>query len=315
MQSVPPYFPFVFRLCRSTPPLTDGEEIPTQTSTEEDDLSKETPLQREDPSKDDCLNILMIGNSFCSYYLDELHGMLSAAGIKAKVCRLYYSGCSVEQHWTWLQTDEKNYDYRVVSGTGTVANFSGFSLKKALAQENWDVVTLQQHFSLRRTETYEIALNSTQSYTKKLYQYIEGKLPFSTFYWQQTWAFQVGYDRSDGKVTNVAEQTHQYEMIRLVSDFLAKENNVSIIPSGDAWQLARANPLLGDNLTRDLYHDGETGGGQYLNACVWFEVLTQKSCLDNSFRPSYELNEEKVAALKEAAHAAVSNRYGANYAK
>jgi len=79
--------------------------------------------------------------------------------------------------------------------------------------------------------------------------------------------------------------------------------------------LARANPILGDNLTKDLYHDGETGGGQYLNACVWFEVLTKKSCLDNSFRPSYELSEEKVAALKQAAHEAVAIKYGASHVK
>ena len=57
----------------------------------------------------------------------------------------------------------------------------------------------------------------------------------------------------------------------------------------------------------DNYHDGDTGGGQFLNACVWFEILTGKSCVDNTFKPSYSLSETKRAALKSAAHQAVED--------
>lgn len=52
--------------------------------------------QKSDPSQDDILNILMIGNSLCYYYVEELYGMLNAAGIKANVCNIYHSGCTVE---------------------------------------------------------------------------------------------------------------------------------------------------------------------------------------------------------------------------
>ena len=41
-------------------------------------------LQQSDPAQDDTLNILMIGNSFCYYYVDELYEMLAADGIKAQ---------------------------------------------------------------------------------------------------------------------------------------------------------------------------------------------------------------------------------------
>ena len=58
----------------------------------------------------------------------------------------------------------------------------------------------------------------------------------------------------------------------------------------------------------DYGHDGDIGGGQYLNACVWFEILTGESCLGNTFRPSYELSEEKIAILQAAAHQAVADR-------
>ena len=94
------------------------------------------------------------------------------------------------------------------------------------------------------------------------------------------------------------------------------------IPSGDAWQHARNDSAVGDvlcgkngNLQGDFYHDGDIGGGRYLNACVWFEVLTQKSCLENTWRPDYELSEEKIAALQKAAHRAVAEAYGEGYAR
>jgi hypothetical protein len=86
------------------------------------------------------------------------------------------------------------------------------------------------------------------------------------------------------------------------------------MPSGDAWQHARSDSRVGDILCKtDLYHDGESGG-QYLNACVWFEVLTKKSCVGNPFSPdSYHLDNTIRQGLQEAAHRAVTETYGENY--
>ena len=72
--------------------------------------------------------------------------------------------------------------------------------------------------------------------------------------------------------------------------------------------------MIGDTLCNknglrsgDNYHDGDTGGGQFLNACVWYEVITGESCLENEFVPMYGLEETKITAIKEAAHQAVQN--------
>ena len=88
-----------------------------------------------------------------------------------------------------------------------------------------------------------------------------------------------------------------------------------------AWQLARADERIGDVLCDrasdggDGTHDGDIGGGQYLNACVWYEVLLRKSCIGNTFRPSYALSEEKILVLQQIAHQAVAAIYGEDYAK
>ena len=87
-----------------------------------------------------------------------------------------------------------------------------------------------------------------------------------------------------------------------------------MIPGGDAWQIARANPWVGDVMCKeDMYHDGDVGGGQYLNACVWFEVFFGESCVGNTWRPAYELSEDKITALQQAAHEAVVAVYGEAY--
>jgi len=72
--------------------------------------------------------------------------------------------------------------------------------------------------------------------------------------------------------------------------------------------------VIGDNLctdsTRnnglgDYYHDGNVGGGQYLNACTWFEVLTGESVVGNLFYPNYPMSRDLMKALQSSAHEAV----------
>ena len=103
------------------------------------------------------------------------------------------------------------------------------------------------------------------------------------------------------------------------------------VPTGDAWEKVRDLPIITEapswsgldrftlctrivnaKLYDDYSHDGDLGGGQYLNACVWFEIITGRSCVGNTFRPTYAfmgkdmgLSEEKIAVLQQAAHEAV----------
>ena len=284
--------------------------------------AKPQGLFAENPADDGVLRILMIGNSGCFYYTDELTGMLKAAGIEADVCNLYYSGCSVEQHWTWLQDGSANYEYYYKSTGGKSGKLEQYTIDRALADRNWDVVTLQQAF----WPELDVATASarTLGYAKSLFDYLGTQLPQAKLMWHQTWAYQVGFDWRSGrqpaqiseamKVLTVEKQTAFYEVIRAVSNKVCEENNVPYIPVADAWQIARQHPAVGDVLcdkkagNGDDLHDGDTGGGQYLNACVWFEYLTGQSCIGNTFRPSvYELSEEKVAALQECAHQTVQN--------
>ena len=271
-------------------------------------------------SQDQVLDILMIGNSFCYNYTPELHGMAATVGVQLNIQNLYYGGRSVKAHWERIETGQADYEqFWITNDFGRFKDPANLSIIAAMANEDWDVITLQQHFDVERTLTYEAAIESCTPYAGNIYNYLKENFPEAALYWHETWAYGIGYPTNDnGKmpVDSVEVQTRQQDRIREVSKTLCKENNVSMIPSGDAWALARANPAVGDTLTKaDKCHDGDSQGGQYLNACVWFEVLTGRSCIGNTYRPDdYILDEAKIMHLQQAAHEAVAAIYGANYA-
>ena len=303
--------------------------------TEDNSADSETVPDVEDEKK--IKNILMIGNSFCYYYVEELYGIAAADGHQINVANLYKSGCLLSEHWSALQNDSKIFEFYIVSDKyrGNRKQLKVPTVKGALeyAKEelgsDWDVIAYQQYFYPHMALNYNMAVDNTMSYAKNFIDYTRNEHPDSQIYWHQHWAFQVGYGiearQGDTKIPDVATQTLCYENIKAVCQLISEENGVPLVPTGDAWQIARADARIGDVLCArtgtngnigDYYHDGDVGGGQYLNACVWYEVLMKESCIGNTWRPSnYELSEEKIVALQEAAHAAVAAVYGEDYAK
>ena len=110
---------------------------PTETK-EREETNMTTPAK----PKDDVIDVLMIGNSWCYYYVEELFGMATAAGIKMRVCNVYYSGCTLAKHYNWYTNGEKNYNYFETYENGRVET-KKVGLVWCLEQHDWDVVTLQ----------------------------------------------------------------------------------------------------------------------------------------------------------------------------
>ncbi len=295
-----------------TEPAGTAKTAPAPVTTEEKPL---------DPAADGILNILMVGASSCYYYVDELYGMLKAAGIDAEVWNLYYSGATTKMHWEWyLENSSVCTLYRTNKNGRT--EYKDSSLKGALARRNWDVISLQNagNTKPKADESAEQlaaqGMENGGAAAEKLVKLFRKTCPLAKLFWHQTWSYQVGYDRNGYRVPDKATQQRMYEGLRSVAHQLCEQLELTNIPSGDAWQIARAARGVGDVLCNrirdggDNYHDGDIGGGQYLNACVWFETLTGQSCIGNTFRPSYSLSEEKIAALQNAAHAAVAPATG-----
>ena len=215
----------------------------------------------------------------------------------------------------WLNDAEKGkgkYGFWVTNSKGWNKVLVDTTIQEALAYADWDVITLQQHFDPKTAKRYQIAMSSCTPDVENLFNYLKENFPKADLFWYETWAYEVGH----GDIRKVDAQTNQYDVIRQVSWELCRNNGVPMIPVGDAWQIARNDPTVGDDLCKDdKAHDGDVGGGQYLNACVFFEVIMGKSCVGSTWRPGYALPEEKIPGLQQAAHAAVAAIYGEDYAK
>ncbi len=146
---------------------------------------------------------------------------------------------------------------------------------------------------------------------------------------------EVLFKNRNAKIPNEATRTVFQNLIHNTAEAVASRNSVDLLPVGDLWwELSHSEDAavkeIGDNLWRgegsigpwgDYKHDGSIGGGQYLNACLWFEYLTKTSCVGNPWRPHtapvarlrYTLEENFIHFLQNAAHNFMLKKFGAEY--
>lgn len=289
------------------------EPVETQNPTEEVNKPIMNIYQKTDPAADDTINILMIGNSFCYYYADELVGMAAANGIKLRVSNVYYSGCSITQHYNWWKNGESNYQFITHDANGRT-QVDNTNLDYCLQQGNWDIISLQQGGGdTTGGKTVERALDDSRDMRAELWKHIKTNFPMSKYYWHHTWSYQIGYNRNGVQYTDVSQQHNRDQFMSTWAKRVCNEDQLIRIPSGEAWRRVRDGGY--DNLCArlaindgegDYYHDGDIGGGQYLNACVWFERVLGQNCIGNTWRPSYALSEDMIAMLQKAAHDTVA---------
>lgn len=277
-------------------------------------------IHKTDPADDDTLYILTAAASNSHYFLDELYGVLAAAGVKAKVCNLMKDSTGINafhQHW---KNGENVFELIIHDENGKTV-MENIGLDYALTVYNWDVFNMQEGTAPHRTMTALQAAEERRVAHGEMVAHIRQKLPLAKLYYQEIWSYDIGFDRFNYQMTSVEQQLAFSASIKEYTDIVCKEFDLKTIPCGSAWVIAReSSPLTNKLCARlsynngegDYYHDGDIGGGQYLNACVWFETLTGQSCIGNTFRPDYPLSKELIAVLQQAAHQAVADMNAGN---
>lgn len=276
-------------------------------------------IHKEDPAADDTLYILTAAASNSHYFLDEMYGVLEAAGVKAKVCNLMRSSTGINLFHQFWKNNEKVFQVIIHDENGKTV-LEGMTLDLALELYNWDVFNMQEGTAPHRTMTPQAAAEERQLAHTELVAHLREKMPLTKLYYQQIWSYDIGFDRFNYQMTSKEQQLKFSASIKEYTDIVCRDFDLMTIPCGRAWDIARENPVVGNMCARlsvnngegDYYHDGDIGGGQLLNGYVWFETLTGQSCIGNTFRPvythngmTYTLSEELVTVLQEAAHQAV----------
>jgi hypothetical protein len=298
-------------------------------------FADETPTSAAANGK--TVKLLTIGNSFSQNATKYLGDLAKAGGFQLVHKPIVVGGAPLELHAGKFQANERD----PADKAGLYANGQG--LKQMLKENQWDYVTIQQ----ASIKSHDLA--TYQPYAGQLREYIYKHAPQAKVLVHQTWEYRVDDPRFAVKSPKAGEPASQEAMYLGLTDAyktIAKELGARRIPVGDAFHAADTDPKWGykpdtkfDIKTAaspalpDQTHSLHTGwtwkkekdgtmklgmdghhanvAGQYLGACVWYEVLFGKSAVGNSFVPK-ELDAEYGKFLQETAHAAVEKASAQN---
>lgn len=276
------------------------------------------------------VKLLTIGNSFSANATHYLGDLAKAGGHTLIHQPLVIGGASFQVHAEKAQKHEA--DPKDKAGLYT----SGRGLKENLELQKWDYVTIQQA-SIKSHD-----FTTYQPYAGWLRDYIAKHAPQAKLLVHETWEYRKD-DPRFSKPGDLKSQEEMYTSLRAAYDKIAAEFGARIIPTGDAFHLADTDPSWAyqtdttfnpkaakqpelPNQTHSL-HVGwrwakpKNGGkialgmdghhanmaGEYLGACVWYEVLFGESAVGNTFMPK-GLNPTDARFLQETAHRAVIER-------
>lgn len=298
------------------------------------------------PQDDNTLRILMGGNSFAYYYVEELYGLLMEnrpEGVEeVEVYNIYYSGRGFYKHWQ-LWSTQADGDYHLFktdkNGRRELQPIGGWTLEEVLAMENWDYIGLQGTNSgvgsYADSTTWDAYCADLAIYAEELFGYIHEMFPYTQLLWHRTWAQEVGRITDSG-FTYTEEYNERYDPgMQYICDYMTetfdqdKPYDLIQVNSGAAWKEARklnaeliaeggeeagllpygglcamlARNTYGDKRpgSGDGQHDGDIGGGQLINAYMWYMTITGDADLtDNNYKPDYEMSNELWNMLKQA---------------
>lgn len=225
------------------------------------------------------VKILAIGNSFSEDAVEQnLHELAAAEGIETIIGNMYIPGCPLELHAQNMKTDARAYRYRKIDVSGKMVQIDSMSLSKALADEDWDYISLQQASQL--SGLYD----SYQPYLHELIAYIRTHVSSKTrIVFHQTWSYAQNSTRA-GYENYGENQLKMYRAIMKASQrVMSAEPITLLIPSGTAIQNARTSSY-GDTMNRDGFHLNLLYG-RYTAACTWFATLFKRKVEGNRYAP------------------------------
>lgn len=250
------------------------------------------------------VKILAIGNSFSVDAMEYLWNICRQGGVETVVLgNLYIGGCSLSKHWTNLSTGKADYTY-YKNTNGTWSTTSNKSVRAALAEESWDIITIQQ-------ASGESGITSSYSSLKNILDYLNKYQPseHTRILWHMTWAYQSDSTHNSFP-TYQKNQIYMYEQILscVKNQVLTQTSIDGVIPAGTAIQNLRSS-YIGDTVTRDGHHLSYSHG-RYTAALTWFSYITGGSVESIDWVPeSYKSLSADLSVIRESVANALQSPY------
>ena len=153
---------------------------------------------KEDPAADDTLYILTAAVSNSYYFLDELYGMLAAAGVKAKVCSLYRGSTGINLYYDYWKKGENVFQLIIHDENG-VTTLEGMNLDLALKYYNWDVYNMQDgNAPHRQGKTPQAIADERAVAHSEIIAHVRQKCPLAKLYRQHLPPQGLSFERGVG---------------------------------------------------------------------------------------------------------------------
>lgn len=233
------------------------------------------------------MNILSIGNSFSQDAQRYLHRIAKADGCTLNTFNLYIGGCPLSLHYRNMISEEKAY---MLEMNGESTGFK-VSLKDALLNRDWDVVTIQQVSS--KSPYYE----TYQPYLNKIVEYVRLCVPKAKIAIHQTWAYEQDSHRLNIEL-GYKNHTDMFEDVRASYEKAAKDIKADfIIPSGEVFQRLIESGI--EKVHRDTFH-ASYGLGRYALGLLWYSILSGNDVKQNTFCDfDEEISKTEIEKAKE----------------
>ncbi len=246
------------------------------------------------------LKILAIGNSFSVDAMQYLWQIMAEGGVEEIILgNLYYGGCSLEQHLKFANGNSPAYKY-YKNTTGQWTTTENYRMADAIADEDWDIITMQQ---TSRTCGLRDSYGATLT---ALVDYVRARNTTADLVWHATWAY--AQNSTHASFPNYGRsQTKMYDMIiDCVEHCIETEPRfASTIPAMTAIQNARTS-FLGDNLNRDGYHL-DYNIGRYVAGLCWYAALTGCPVDAITYNPApQKITDDMLAVAREAVTNAIA---------
>ncbi|MBR6530521.1 MAG: DUF4886 domain-containing protein, partial [Clostridia bacterium] len=245
--------------CQNTPETPDdnngtnnADPQPDPDPEPERDPLKNLAPASLDVNGDGAVKILSLGNSFSVNTYKFLHPILTAHGIEnVTLGNLYSPSCNLGTTAGYVQGNGVYASYYKYDTEGVRTETKNYSAQTAIAEEDWDIITLQQ------ASGFSGRSDSFFPYLDYIIQYIEENrtVKDGLLMWHMTWAYQQTHT-SDAFINYYnADQMTMYKAIvnTTKEKVLTDEAFSMVIPAGTAIQNARTS-FLGDSMTTDGYH-------------------------------------------------------------
>ena len=130
------------------------------------------------------IRVLCIGNSFSWDAVEqELVPLCDTVGVEVEIHNLYYGGCSLKKHAQFLLQDTAVYSHRVCTNAVPRIIRDTISLRQALLDGEYDVISLQQ-------ASHDSGIRSSyEPWLTMLIDTVTAYQPNARLYWMQTWAY------------------------------------------------------------------------------------------------------------------------------